>query len=263
MTIAFLFISFLLTLATAYPRGESYPGGVGRFQRYTQIGSDKVCYNVEYRTYPTIHRLEKSISYCETGIEAPNAIPFLTDDQPFHCPDPATRVVVFAPNNNDIEQNVSMDVYRTSVNWGYNTVLLIKNNATTFNFLSYARCPLVGLFYDGDADSQAITTRDGLVFYTDIAKLYWNYTVLSYWLACEAYNEPMLSAVSGIHPRKWAAGVNDLMIGPSDVVASVAFQAGLRGEPLEQSFREAVAKYDIFLDNWGYGGFGSDALRYV
>ena len=132
-------------------------------------------------------------------------------------------------------------------------------NATIDNFLSYARCPnLVALFYDGDADPEAITAYDGLIFYTDIAQLSWNYQVVSYWVACEAYTSPMLNAITSAQPRRWASGISDLLVGPSDIAGSVAMKSALNNSLLEESFRLAVNTYDVDDDEWGFGGFGTD-----
>jgi hypothetical protein len=175
----------------------------------------------------------------------------------YQCPNTSTEVIVFAPNNNSIEINASMEVYNTSVILGYSTVLLLQANATRAAFLNYSRCPrLKALFYDGDADSQAILTVDGLVYYTDIGLLDWGYQVISYWLACEAYNHPMLESITRARPRRWAAGINDLLVGPSDTAAASAMTSALKGAHLDQSFLAALAKYDDPSDRWGFGGFG-------
>jgi hypothetical protein len=227
---------------------------------FTEYDINGNCYYVDL-SFPSGHRLVKTFRNCEGKDIVANTrdiilrLPIRTW---YECPDTSTEVVVFAPNVNIIEVNASMYVYNASVSMGYATTLLLQSNATRNAFLNYSRCPnLKALFYDGDADSDAILTVDGLVYFTDIALLDWKYQVVSYWLACEAYNDPMLQSVTNAKPRRWAAGVNDLLIGPSDTAAAVAMKSALAGEHLDQSFLAAVASYDTSSDIWGFGGFGA------
>jgi hypothetical protein len=225
------------------------------FKQYDRYGT---CYSVNL-TFPGNHRLTKSFHYCSNGsyVNSTEVISKLPTEDWYKCPNGLTEVVVFAPNDNDIEVNASMEVYNASVAGGYQTVLLLHSNATRNAFLNYSRCPnLKALFYDGDADREAVVTVDGLVYFTDIAVLDWGYQVITYWLACEAYNDPMLYSVTGAKPRRWAAGINDLLIGPSDTAAAAAMVAALGGAHLDESFLAALAKYDVSSDVWGLGGFG-------
>lgn len=231
--------------------------GLGSFYQTDRYGNH---YLVNL-SFPGNHRLVKNFYLNGTKTNSTDVISNLDTirlSRWYKCPNLNTEVVVFAPNINDIEINASMDVWNFSVTKGYQTVLLLHSNATRDAFLNYSRCPnLKSLFYDGDADSQAIVTADGLVYYSDIELLDWNYQVISYWLACEAYNDPMLQSVTMVRPRRWAAGINDLLIGPSDQAAAEAMKSALSGAPLDQSFLEALAKYDTSSDRWGFGGFGS------
>jgi hypothetical protein len=226
---------------------------------FNQIGLDDQCYTISTYTIPELHKLHKTITLCHNSTPLFNAVPQLTSMKQYTCPDTNVEVVVFAPNKYSIELNVSMDVYNTAISLNYTTALLLVENATTDNFLSYARCSqLVALFYDGDADPEAITSYDGLIYYTDISQLEWNYQVISYWVACEAYNYPMLSAVVSASPRRWASGISDLLVGPSDIAAAAAMKSALNGSLLEESFNKAIKQWDDPVDFWGFGGFGSD-----
>lgn len=244
---SFLYLSFALALARTltYPREE-------------------VCYKVH--TYPKgnhliSHRLEicdKMCELCFPTSDEEKVFRAIARDN-YTCPDLSVEVVVFAPNNIEIEQNVTLKVYRAALNLSYSSVKLLIENATTTSFLSYARCPkLKALFYDGDADPSAITTYDGLVTYVDMQSVMWNYTVISYWLACQAYNPPMLISMTQVAPRRWAAGRNNLEVGPSDNAAAEAMIDALKGRPLEESFNNAKKKWDVDADHWGFGGFGED-----
>jgi hypothetical protein len=181
---------------------------------------------------------------------------------PLVCPDNATQFVAFCPNDNQLEQGVTREVYQFAVDASLNSVLLLLDNATRANFLNYSSCPnLVGLFYDGDANRESITAYDGFIDYTDIGRLDWNYSVTSYWLACQAFNPPMLDAMTRVRPRRWAAGRNDLLIGTSDNAAARAMIAAINGSCLAESFDRAVKKLDRTGDVWGYGGFGPNIFR--
>lgn len=179
----------------------------------------------------------------------------------FTCPDPEVMVVAFAPNNIPIELNVTLAVYKEAQH-KFHSVLLILENATRVNFLSYARCPkLRALFYDGDATNSFITTYDTIISHYDIAQLRWKYRVTTYWLACQAFNPPMLNAVIAASPRRWAAGVTDLGVGAADIAASAAMIKALNGSCLEESFDHSMKTIDLLpTDFWGFGGFGQNIL---
>lgn len=171
------------------------------------------------------------------------------------------RVVIFSPNDDFIEQGASYAVYNCSVTRRYRTVWLSRENATRAAFLAYAACPnLVAMFYDGDGNPNLITTFDDPVLFSDIALLNWQYRVVAYWVACEVYNSPMLDAVTVAKPRRWSAGINDLLIGPSDAAAADAMCAALNGDYLAESFDRSIARFDRPFDEWGFGGFGTNKI---
>lgn len=180
----------------------------------------------------------------------------------YSCPDTSIQVVAFAPNNLPIELQVTKDVAQTATDLGFKTKLLLVENATRANFLSYAQCPkLIALFYDGDANNDVITAHDKVISHYDIAALNWNYRVTTYWLACQAFNSPMLDAVTAAKPRRWAAGRSDLGVGASDQAAAWAMKQALNGSCLEESFDKGIQEYDKNpLDFWGFGGYGPNIL---
>jgi hypothetical protein len=58
--------------------------------------------------------------------------------------------------------------------------------------------------------------------------------------------------------KKYAAGINDLLIGPSDKAAACAMKAAIAGKPMQASFNTCYQQLDVPSDHWGYGGKGTD-----
>jgi hypothetical protein len=126
-------------------------------------------------------------------------------------------------------------------------------------------CPnLVGNFYDGDADTSEIVTVDGTLAATDFATALagaFRFKVTNIWLACEAFNDPMLSSVlSGAQAQKYAAGINDLEVGPSDNAGACAMKAAIDGSPMKEAFMSCYNQFDNTDDQWGFDGKGSDSF---
>lgn len=179
------------------------------------------------------------------------------------CPNQSIQFIAFAPNNNKLEQQITKTVADHAKINNLNTVLLTLDQATRQNYLNYMSCPkLVGNFYDGDADSGGITTVDGYIssddIKTELAKKF-RYKVTNIWLACEAYNDPMKSVMlNDAQSQKYAAGINDLLVGPSDEAAACTMNAAIDGKPETASFQVCYKKLDKPSDHWGFGGSGSD-----
>jgi hypothetical protein len=179
------------------------------------------------------------------------------------CPDTSVQFIAFAPNDEDVEQQVTEQVAQAAEAAKLKTIRLLKAQATRKNYLDYMSCPNVkGNFYDGDADPSTIVTVDGVIASTDFSSLLqgaFRFKVTNIWLACEAYNDPMLaSVVKDAQAQKYAAGINDLHIGPSDQAAACAMEASIQGQPMTQAFQDCYKKLDVTDDHWGFGGDGSD-----
>jgi hypothetical protein len=124
-------------------------------------------------------------------------------------------------------------------------------------------CPnLVGNFYDGDANTGVLATSDGEISaaqFVSNLKGAFRSKVTNIWLACEAYNNPMLAAVrDSDQSQKYAAGINDLQVGPSDNAAACAMKAAIAGKPMTAAFQACYKSVDNSADHWGFGGAGSD-----
>ena len=248
----YLFCLCLVALSTAHSRQWNY---------------DYEGYNISVTGRPNVHGVSVLVTKNHSAVEPAQKDIILERfykslaHKNHTCPDSRTQIITFAPNVNKLEQNVTNTVYQFAQSKNWYTVALLVENATRDNFLDYASCPnLVALFYDGDADTQFITTYDLPVSHIDIGQLQWNYNVTTYWLACQAFNPPMLDAVTAAQPRRWAAGRNDLQVGPSDRAAAHAMIQAINGSCLAESFDIEARKYDQILDIWGYGGYGPNML---
>ncbi len=178
------------------------------------------------------------------------------------CPDPSVQFISFAPNDNDFEVGVATDVATAAKAAHLKTVELYRTAATHDAYLNYMTCPnLIGNFYDGDSDPSEFVTNDGVISAAEMAALNgaFRFKVTNIWLACEAYNDPMLSAVEkGAAAQKYAAGISDLQIGPSDQAGKCTMIAAIQGQPMKEAFTACYQQFDNSADVWGFGGNGSD-----
>lgn len=179
------------------------------------------------------------------------------------CPDENIEFIAFAPNEDEFEVNITKEVAESAISHGLKTVQLLVKDATRENYLNYMSCPkLKGNFYDGDASSEDIVTYDGVITYRDIKRSLrgkFRFKVTNIWLACEAFNDPLKTAViSTAQAQKYAAGINNLRVGPSDRAAACAMKAALDGKPMHASFDACYHEFDIEEDEWGFDGFGND-----
>jgi hypothetical protein len=181
------------------------------------------------------------------------------------CPDQSIQFIAFAPNTDSLEQQVTVEVAQAAETAGLKTIRLLEADATRQAYMNYMTCPnLIGNFYDGDANTGEMVTVDGTVnsddFSTTLAGAF-RHKVVNIWLACEAYNDPMLTAVKDTAmSQKYAAGINDLEVGPSDKAAACAMEAAIGGQALTASFQACYKKIDKSADHWGFGGDGADYL---
>jgi hypothetical protein len=182
------------------------------------------------------------------------------------CPDASVQFIAFAPNDVQVEQDVTNDVASAAIAAKLKTVKLLKSLATRASYLNYLTCPNIeGNFYDGDSNPQLFITVDSVISADDvktILKKKFHYLTTNIWLACEAYNDPMLSAVvNDAQAKKFAAGINDLAIGPSDKAGACAMKAAIAGKPMQSSFNACYKQYDVSSDHWGFGGDGTDYFK--
>ena len=122
----------------------------------------------------------------------------------------------------------------------------------------------IGLLLSGDLQTpilgaDTIVTVDGVITSDDVKLMTFGYAVTNIWLACEAFNNPMHDAVIvTAQTQKYAAGVNDLEIGPSDNTGKCAMIAAINGAAMTKAFNDCYAQFDVSSDHWGFDGKGSD-----
>jgi hypothetical protein len=181
----------------------------------------------------------------------------------YACPDPSVQFIAFCPNDDSLELSVTNDVATAAEAAGLKTVRLLKQTATHDAYLNYMACPkLVGNFYDGDSNPDEMVVYNGALTAREIAaSVKFNLQTTNIWLACEAYNDPMLTAVqTTAKSQKYAAGINDLAVGPSDRAAACAMKAAIAGKPMTSAFQACYEQMNESSDHWGFGGAGSDTF---
>ena len=191
-----------------------------------------------------------------------NQQPGISMDQA-RCPDNSIEFIAFAPNDDALEQQITIDVANAAKTKGLKVISLLKQEATHDNYLNYMSCPaLKGNFYDGDANPQVLATVDGEIKseeFSSLLKGKFRYKVTNIWLACEAFNDPIRSSlIEADQSQKYAAGINDLLVGPSDRAAGCAMKAALNGAAMTPAFHDCYTKFDSPQDHWGFDGHGTD-----
>jgi len=179
----------------------------------------------------------------------------------YACPDETVQFIALCPNNDSLEIATTNDVAAAAKAAGLKTVTLLKSAATHDAYMNYMKCPkLVGNFYDGDSNPDEMVVVDGSITAREIAASeQWNHAATTIWVACEAYNDPMLSAVQKTaKAQKYAAGINDLAVGPSDKAAACAMKAAIAGKPETAAFNDCYNQLNETSDKWGFGGDGAD-----
>jgi hypothetical protein len=179
------------------------------------------------------------------------------------CPDESVEVIAICPNDNDFEQEITDKVVVAARAKGLKTVKLDYKNGTRTNWLNYMTCPkLKGNFYDGDSNPTTIVTSDGSLSASELGSTLtgqFKYNVTNIWVACQAFKDPMGGTMmTKAQSRKYAAGINNLQVGPSDDAAVCTMQAAFDGKPMTESFHACYKQFDNEDDQWGFDGKGTD-----
>ncbi len=190
----------------------------------------------------------------------------LADSTTVFCPDENVQFISFSHRQLHWYQKAANEVAEVAEKAGFNTVRLLKSQATRQNYLNYLSCPnLVADFYDGDANPNQLETFDAPISAQDISILLkgvFRNHVTHVWVACKAFNDPMLSAmVADAGSQKFIAGVVDLVSGYADRTGVCTMESALQGDAISTSLEDCRAKYDLkFHNKWGIAGSGSDFL---
>ncbi len=179
------------------------------------------------------------------------------------CPDTTTQFIAIAPNDDTFEQGIAKAVAAAANKAGLKTVELYGKDATGAAWMNYMSCPnLKGNFYDGDSNPSEIAVANGVLSSSQLQSGLtgaFRFDVTNIWVACEAYNNPMLDVVQqDMQAKKYAAGINDLEVGPSDNAAQCAMIADINGQYMTDAWASCIKQNDQTQDQWGWGGTGSD-----
>jgi hypothetical protein len=182
------------------------------------------------------------------------------------CPDESVQFLSVTQRELMWDQSSVKEVAEAAEQAGLKTVVLAGEDAMRQNYLNFMSCPaLVGNFYDGDANPSRIEASDAPItaddFSTVLKGAFRNH-VINVWVACKAFNEPMLSAVvRDAQAQKFVAGKVDLIGIFSDRTGVCTMKETLQGKDFTDSFKECKAQYDLkFHNKWGVGGDGSETL---
>jgi hypothetical protein len=179
------------------------------------------------------------------------------------CPDDTVQFVALCPNDDQLEIDTTNEVAAFAESHKLKTVRLLQSQATRAAYLNYMSCPnLLGNFYDGDSDPSSMVVVDGSVTAEDfstVLKGKFQLKTVNVWIACNAYNDPFLSAVQkDAKAKKFAAGINSLDVGPADKAGACAMEDAISGKPMTAAFQACYQKDDTPDDIWGFGGDGTD-----
>ena len=186
-----------------------------------------------------------------------------------HCTTPDIQSIAFAPNDDvkypddELEQTLTIQVDEAAKAHGLKTLRLLGKDASRSNYLNAMTCPqLEGNFYDGDANPDLIITHDGFISAFEVKHYLskqFRYKVVNIWLACQAFQDPFKSVMLvDAESQKYAAGINNLLIGPSDRAAVCTMIAAFDNKPMTAAFQDCYQKLDDPRDHWGFDGNGTD-----
>jgi hypothetical protein len=190
----------------------------------------------------------------------------LAESTTVFCPDESVQFISFSHRKLPWDQKAVKHIADVAEKSGYNVVRLLKERATRQNYLNYLSCPnLVGDFYDGDANPDQLETYDVPITSQDISTVLngaFRNHVTHVWIACKAFNDPMLSAmVKDAQSQKFIAGTVDLVAGYADKTGICTMESALQGQPISKALSDCHAKHDLkFHNKWGIAGNGSDYL---
>lgn len=183
------------------------------------------------------------------------------------CPDTSIQFIAFAADvYSGTSIKITKKVAKAAKNHSLSTASLWKKKATRENYLNYMTCPnLIGNFYDGYTDSYTsdqIATADGIITYKDLEEILnkkFRYKVTNIWVVDRGFNDPIKTTMLDVvQSQKYAAGVSDLLVGPSDDAAACSMMAAMDGQPMQAAFEACRLEHNTIEDQWGFDGKGSD-----
>lgn len=182
------------------------------------------------------------------------------------CPDKKTEIVVATPVPDYPTAKAAINyVFDQSQAKGYKTVKLLGEEANTKAYMNYMVCPKLKGFYNvGHGSTSGILLADGVLSNTAFQTLLKDKLrehVVVLFNSCQVDNDPLKSSITEqADAQKYAGGISNLRIGPSEEASKCFWDAGFAREKLTLAMKTCNEKYDD-KDNFGIGGHGSDKLR--
>jgi len=181
------------------------------------------------------------------------------------CPDESVEFVAATPVSDYPTAKDAVDhVSEAAKAKGYSTVVLYDDDASIESYSNWLSCPkLKGFFNVGHGNSDGILLSDGVLshdfFTNDIPKQLSEKTVVVF-NSCEVDNDPLKSSVvEDADAQKYAGGVTELEIGPSESASKCFWDAAFKKQPLTAALTNCNQKYDSD-DTFGIDGHGADVL---
>ncbi len=180
------------------------------------------------------------------------------------CPDPTVEFVAATsvPNYPTAKKYIEKG-YDDAVKYGYKSVKLEGDEASTTSYENYLACPKLKGFYNiGHGAPYGILLSDGMLgsaqFKQMNKELHERAVVVLN--SCEVFNDPLKSAVlDGTDPQKYAGGISTLGIGTSEPASYCFWDHAFNQKGLTNWLHKCADKIDP-NDTWGIGGLGTETL---
>ncbi|MBV8802915.1 MAG: hypothetical protein JO131_08155 [Gammaproteobacteria bacterium] len=181
------------------------------------------------------------------------------------CPDNSIEFVSSTPADTITTAKAAVEnVYNDALAHHYKAVKLLGAEATVASYQNWFACPnLKGFFNIGHGDKNEIVLADGYLkakFFAGVehGKLKEKAVVL--FNSCQVDNPPLKpSIVESSDAQKYAGGVTNLLIGPSESASQCFWAKAFNDEGMTKAIEVCNQQYDP-SDQFGISGHGSDNI---
>lgn len=182
------------------------------------------------------------------------------------CPDDSVELVSATPVDTYPTAKDAVDhVYQQAGEKGYVAKELLGDEASVESYMNWLSCPNLKAFYNvGHGSSDGIMLSDGVLshdnFTGELNKKLGERAVVLF-NSCEVENDPLKSSITeDADAQKYAGGISNLVIGPSEAASKCFWDAALDQQPMTANLADCNQKYDSG-DQFGIDGHGADLLN--
>jgi hypothetical protein len=181
------------------------------------------------------------------------------------CPDNTIEFISSTPVDTIATAKEGVEnVYNDALAHHYKAVKLLGAEATVASYQNWFACPkLKGFFNIGHGNQNEIVLADGYLksrFFatTEHNKLVEKAVVL--FNSCEVDNSPLKpSIVESSNAQKYAGGITNLLIGPSESASQCFWSKAFNSEGMTNAIQDCNQQFDP-ADQFGISGHGSDII---